>query len=73
VAIVVMTKTWSERPIRVVGSYIILVFFLFVMIKSMHDLSSPLLNVLHAGGPGCRPFKMSHPYCSQRSISQDAR
>jgi hypothetical protein len=73
VATVVLTNTWSDRPMRVVGSYMILQFFLFVMIKSMHDLSSPLLNVVHAGGPGYRPFKINQPYYSQMSISQGAR
>ena len=72
-ATVVLTNTWSDRPMRVVGSYVILLFFLFVMMKSMQDLSSPLLNVVHAGGPGYRPFKISQPYHLQMSISQGAR
>jgi hypothetical protein len=38
----------------------------------MHDLSSPLLNVVQAGGPGCNPFRISHPCYSQISISQGA-
>jgi hypothetical protein len=67
---VVFVNTWSDRPIRVVGSYTILHVVLLVMIKSMHDLSSPLLNVLQAGGPGCNPFRIIHPCCSHMSISQ---
>jgi hypothetical protein len=73
VATVVIANTWSDRPMRVVGSYVILQFCLFVMIKSMQDWSSPLLNVVHAGGPGYRPFNISQPYYSQMSISQGAR
>ena len=68
-AIVVLTNTWSDRPMSVVGSYIMLQFVLFVMMKSMQELSSPLLNVLQAGGPGCNPFRIVQPYCSHISIS----
>jgi hypothetical protein len=73
VATLVITNTWSDKPIRVVGSYVIVLFFWFVMIKSMHDWSSPLLKVVHAGGPGYRPFNISQPYYSQISNSQGAR
>jgi hypothetical protein len=73
VATIVLIKTWSERPIRVVGSYIILLSFLFVIMKSMHDLSSPLLNVVQAGGPGYRPFRICQPYYSHMSINHGAR
>jgi hypothetical protein len=73
VAIYVLTITWSDKPIKVVGSYVILLSALFVRIKSMQDESSPRLNVLQAGGPGCNPFKIFHPYCSQMSMSQCAR
>jgi hypothetical protein len=73
VAICVFTITWSDRPIRVVGSYVILLSAWFVMIKSMHDLSAPRLNVLQAGGPGCNPFRIFHPCYSHMSISQCAR
>jgi hypothetical protein len=66
----VLMNTWSERPMSVVGSYVILQSRLLVMIKSMQELSYPLLNVLHAGGPGCNPFRMVQPYCSHISISQ---
>jgi hypothetical protein len=45
---------------------------LLVMIRSMQDLSVPLQNVLHAGGPGSRPFIMCQPYYSQSSMSQGA-
>jgi hypothetical protein len=69
-ATVVLINTWSERPMSVVGSYIILQFVLFVMMKSIHELSSPLLNVLQAGGPGCNPFRIVQPYYSQISSSQ---
>lgn len=69
-ATVVFINTWSERPMSVVGSYIILPSVLFVMMKSIHELSSPLLNVLQAGGPGCSPFRIIQPCCSQISISQ---
>jgi hypothetical protein len=41
-------------------------------IRSMHDVSSPLLNVLHAIGPGCSPFNMCHPCISHVSISHGA-
>jgi hypothetical protein len=73
VATLVITKTWSERPINVVGSYVIVLDGWFVMIRSMHDESAPLLNVLQAGGPGCRPFRIFHPCCSHMSRSQGAR
>jgi hypothetical protein len=73
VATLVITNTWSERPFNVVGSYVMLLEDWFVMIRSMHDESSPLLNVLQAGGPGCRPFRIFHPYCSHMSRSQGAR
>jgi hypothetical protein len=73
VVIHVLTKTWSERPFSVVGSYLILQLVLFVMIRSIHDLSPPLLNVFCAGGPGYRPFKISQPYYSHISISHGAR
>ena len=69
-ATVVFMSTWSERPMSVVGSYAILHVVLLVIMRSMQDLSSPLRNVLQAGGPGCNPFKMIHPCCSQMSISQ---
>ncbi len=72
-ATLVITKTWSDKPIRVVGSYVIVLFFLFVMIKSMHNWSAPLLKVVHAGGPGYRPFNISQLYYSQISNSQGAR
>jgi hypothetical protein len=65
----VLINTWSERPMSVVGSYVILQSRLFVMMKSMQELSYPLLNVLQAGGPGCSPFKMVQPYCSHISSS----
>ena len=65
----VLINTWSERPMSVVGSYVILQSRLFVMMKSMQELSYPLLNVLQAGGPGCSPFKMVQPYCSHISTS----
>jgi hypothetical protein len=39
----------------------------------MHDESSPLLNVLQAGGPGCRPFRIFQPCCSHMSRSHGAR
>jgi hypothetical protein len=38
----------------------------------MHDLSSPLLNVLQAGGPGCNPFRICQPCYSHISISHCA-
>jgi hypothetical protein len=66
---VVFVKTWSERPMSVVGSYCILQLYLLVIIRSIQDLSSPLLNVLHAGGPGCNPLRMSQPYYSHMSKS----
>jgi hypothetical protein len=66
----VLVNTWSERPMSVVGSYVILQLCLLVMIKSMQELSCPLRNVLQAGGPGCSPFKMLQPCCSHISISQ---
>ena len=53
----------------VVGSYIILQLGLFVIMKSMHELSSPRLNVSQAGGPGCNPFRIVQPCCSHISIS----
>jgi hypothetical protein len=66
-------KTWSDRPISVVESYSILQLGLLVIIKSMHELSFPRLNVSQAGGPGCSPFKIVQPYCSQIPISHGAR
>ncbi len=71
-AICVLIKTWSDRPMSVVGSYSILQLGLFVIIKSMQDLSSPRLNVSQAGGPGCNPFKIVQPCCSHISISHGA-
>jgi hypothetical protein len=65
--------TWSDKPIKVVGSYVITLPALFVMMKSMHERSSPRLNVLHAGGPGCNPFRIRQPYYSQMSNSHCAR
>jgi hypothetical protein len=73
VATIVFTKTWSERPMRVVGSYMIVLCLLLVMMKSIHDLSSPLLNVVQAGGPGYRPFRICQPYYSHMSINHGAR
>jgi hypothetical protein len=72
-AIYVLIKTWSDKPMSVVGSYSMLQLGLLVIIKSMHELSSPRLNVSQAGGPGCNPFKIVQPCCSHISISHGAR
>jgi hypothetical protein len=72
-AIYVLIKTWSDKPMSVVGSYSMLQLGLLVIIKSIHELSSPRLNVSQAGGPGCNPFKIVQPCCSHISISQGAR
>jgi hypothetical protein len=66
----VLINTWSERPMSVDGSYTILQSCLLVIMRSMQEQSSPLLNVLQAGGPGCSPFRMVQPCCSHSSISQ---
>jgi hypothetical protein len=56
----------------VVGSYSIFAVATFESTRSMHDVSSPLLNVLHAIGPGYSPFNMCHPCSSHVSISHGA-
>jgi hypothetical protein len=40
--------------------------------RSMHDLSVPLMKVWHANGPGCSPFKICHPCYSHSSINHGA-
>lgn len=44
----------------------------FVSIKSMQDRSEPLAKVWQAAGPGCKPFKIYHPWISHCSISHGA-
>jgi hypothetical protein len=39
----------------------------------MHDPVSPLLNVLHADGPGCIPLRICHFCCSHKVSNQGAR
>jgi hypothetical protein len=45
----VVISTWSENPCNVFGSYWIGYVALFVIIRSMHDLSVPLAKVNLAG------------------------
>ena len=54
------------------GSHSIFAVAMFDNIKSMHDLSFPLLNVLHAIGPGCSPFSICDPCISHTSMSHGA-
>jgi hypothetical protein len=54
------------------GSYSIFLLAAFVIIRSMHDLFSPLVKVYWAGGPGYIPFTICHPYTSHISISHGA-
>jgi hypothetical protein len=67
-----LTSTWSEKPIKVCGSYEIFLCPVFVNIKSMQDRSEPLEKVWQAAGPGCKPFNIYHPCISHCSISQGA-
>jgi hypothetical protein len=38
----------------------------------MQDRSEPLAKVWQAAGPGCKPFKIYHPWILHCSISQGA-
>jgi hypothetical protein len=55
-----------------VGSHSILSVVTFDKIRSIHDLSFPRWNVLHATGPGYIPFNMCHPNISHTSMSHGA-
>ncbi len=72
VYILVMTTIWSDKPDIVASSYITLCTAVFDITKSIHDPELPLLNVLHARGPGYMPFRMCHPYNSHISMSHGA-
>ena len=63
---------WSDKPVSVVGSHSIAAVVTLDSIRSMHDWSFPLWNVLHAIGPGCSPFMICHPCNSHTSISHGA-
>jgi hypothetical protein len=39
------------------------------MIRSMQDFLEFFENVYVAGGPGCRPLSMYHPFCSHVAIT----
>ena len=54
------------------GSHAIVAVGVLDKIRSMHELSFPLWNVLHAMVPGYSPFSMCHPYSSHISISHGA-
>ena len=71
--IYVVTNTWSEKRFNVVGSQFMFYVALFVMIRSITDLSVPLVNVCSAGGPGYIPFRICHSHCLHILISHGAR
>jgi len=63
---------WSEMPFSVHLSYVMGAVASLVHIRSIQDVPVFLQNVLHAGGPGCKPFRIYHPYCSYSSIAHVA-
>ena len=69
---IVVIIAWSDKPFSVVGSHSIAAVVMLDNIRSMHELSFPLWNVLHAIGPGCSPFSICHPFSSHTSISHGA-
>jgi hypothetical protein len=69
---VVVMIVWSDKPFNVSGSHSIVAVGVLDRIRSMHELSVPLWNVLHAMGPGCIPLSICKPYSSHISISHGA-
>jgi hypothetical protein len=70
--ILVMTRMWSDSPLRISGSYSTSDVDVLDKMRSTHDLTCYLENVWRAGIPGCCPFRIFHPYSSHRSISHGA-
>lgn len=67
-----MTTIWSDKPDIVASSYITLCTAVLDITKSIHDPELPLMNVLHARGPGYIPLRRCHPYNSHNSMSHGA-
>jgi hypothetical protein len=70
--IFVSINMWSDRPLRVSGSYSTSDVEVFDKMRSTQDRTFPLENVWRAGIPGCYPFNMLHPCSSHHSITHGA-